>query len=519
MKTMKRTMNRIYALGAAALLMLAVSSCREDSDALIPYGYADNSVYKAAQKSFAAQFKILWNGLSQNYGIWDVEKDLYGLDWDAVYDKMLPRFEALDRQDYVSDQELQTLLDETMAPLHDGHIFAELFNFHTRSYLRSSPSKMRNATRPDIQSKTHNVWPETYGDDIIESRQGEVSMDAAYEELSREGVPYLERQITELGAKTTPTEMEASRLRSMIALNEALKAADDMTEVAQKVATLNLLAAKYADLTVPGLQAYTPSLLDEHAINVQYVLFKGNIAYLRFNTFELSTYLTARRLAQLTAAATAADMELIRSVSGAWEAWFGKIQKLKAAGQLGGVIIDLRNNNGGDMDDYAYVVGALVPDGDFEYAKCRFKRGVGRYDYSPLMPMAGFTLIDRHVTVTEPVVALVNCNSISMAEMNSLGVKKMSNGRVIGMRTWGGLCGLQGPVEYGETYASHIGQRRVTPVYAYVPTCCMFSDDGQSYEGIGVVPDIEVALDEDAYESTGRDTQLDRALQYIRTGN
>ena len=37
---------------------------------------------------------------------------------------------------------------------------------------------------------------------------------------------------------------------------------------------------------------------------------------------------------------------------------------------------------------------------------------------------------------------------------------------------------------------------------------------------IGITPDIEVTLDSDAWkEGYGPDSQLDRALQYIRTGN
>jgi C-terminal processing protease CtpA/Prc len=43
--------------------------------------------------------------------------------------------------------------------------------------------------------------------------------------------------------------------------------------------------------------------------------------------------------------------------------------------------------------------------------------------------------------------------------------------------------------------------------------------DKKPLEGIGVTPDIEVAFDPDEYETNGNDTQIDRALQFIRTGN
>ena len=50
-----------------------------------------------------------------------------------------------------------------------------------------------------------------------------------------------------------------------------------------------------------------------------------------------------------------------------------------------------------------------------------------------------------------------------------------------------------------------------------IPSCAFFTLDGQILEGIGVTPDIEVAFDEELYRQTGRDTQLERALEYIRS--
>ena len=49
--------------------------------------------------------------------------------------------------------------------------------------------------------------------------------------------------------------------------------------------------------------------------------------------------------------------------------------------------------------------------------------------------------------------------------------------------------------------------------------CASFSMDKKIYEGVGVEPDIEVDFDKDLFTATGRDTQLERALQYIETGN
>ena len=41
----------------------------------------------------------------------------------------------------------------------------------------------------------------------------------------------------------------------------------------------------------------------------------------------------------------------------------------------------------------------------------------------------------------------------------------------------------------------------------------------QILEGVGLYPDIEVDFDAQLYVSTGRDTQLERALQFCATGH
>ena len=44
-----------------------------------------------------------------------------------------------------------------------------------------------------------------------------------------------------------------------------------------------------------------------------------------------------------------------------------------------------------------------------------------------------------------------------------------------------------------------------------------FTLAGQLIEAKGLTPDIEVDLDVNLFKATGQDTQLDRALQFIRT--
>ena len=432
-------------LGAMLLLVL-VTSCREESDALQNYAFNDGLAFEKAQKSFAGKFKVLWKALDQNYGVWDYERS-QGVDWDAVYDEFLSKYEALDKRDDVTDEELRKLLDETLAPLHDGHFVAQMQNHLTGTFVAASPSRTRQKERDDFeatQNTTHNL---------------SAYLPAAFGGTGNQILDY--------------------------------KEAD--THIAE---------------------------MGEYGITVKYALFKDNIAYFYFSGFYLTLYLNDEKYQKIFGKANAATQQLALAVRQAWQAWFDKVQELHASGQLKGVVIDLRNNGGGMLDDNQYVLGSMLPSGGFEVAFSRFKRGVGRYDYSPLSPFKVPTLETAHETITEPIVVLTNCGSVSMAEITSLGCQSLPNGTLIGKRTHGGLCSLiTNPGVYYQNYSGIIGEMNKTPIYLYIPHMTTISKEGKLFEGVGLTPDIEVDLDVTQYQATGRDTQLERALQFCTTGN
>ena len=428
------------------LLLVLVTSCREESDALQNYAFNDGLAFEKAQKSYAGKFKVLWKALDQNYGIWDYERS-QGVDWDAVYDEYLPKYEALDKRDDVTDDEFQKLLEATLAPLHDGHFAAQMENHQTGNFVVTVPSNTRTKERDDFEAMkntTHNL---------------SAYLPAAFGGTGNQILDY--------------------------------KEAD--THIAE---------------------------MGEYGITVKYALFKDNIAYFYFSGFYLTLYLNDEKYQKIFGKANAATQQLALAVRQAWQAWFDKVQELHASGQLKGVVIDLRNNGGGMLDDNQYVLGSMLPSGGFEVAFSRFKRGVGRYDYSPLSPFKVPTLETAHETITEPIVVLTNCGSVSMAEITSLGCQSLPNGTLIGKRTHGGLCSLiTNPGVYYQNYSGIVGEMNKTPIYLYIPHMTTISKEGKLFEGVGLTPDIEVDLDVTQYQATGRDTQLERALQFCTTGN
>ena len=250
---------------------------------------------------------------------------------------------------------------------------------------------------------------------------------------------------------------------------------------------------------------------------IRFALFDGNIAYLRFGGFRLTLHLPEESRRDDGTPYS----EYQNAVYRVWKKWFDAIQTLHASGQLGGVIIDVRNNTGGIVNDYQYVLGALLPSGGYDSHTMRVKNGLGRLDFAPYIPFRYPTYPDAHEVVSDkPIVVLANSNSVSMSEMTTWGVHSQPNGCFIGTRTYGGLSSLSPSVEsYSETYSGVFGVRDVTPIYGYIPKyVSMYGSDKKILEGVGITPDIEQALDVNLWQTAGRDNQLERAVDYIIQG-
>ena len=117
-------MKRYIATALAATLFFA--SCRKEAD-YIPYP-GENS--KLAYDSYTGQFQYLWKVMSSGYVFWDVDT----VDWDAAYDRYLPRFEALDSKyadsGYVRTAELEELYLGLVGNMRDHHMTFLVKNLH-----------------------------------------------------------------------------------------------------------------------------------------------------------------------------------------------------------------------------------------------------------------------------------------------------------------------------------------------------------------------------------------------------
>ena len=523
----------------ALLLILTVTSCRQESDALYSYGQNDYLRFREADTCYAGEFKLFWNAMNQNYPLWDYERE-FGFDWDAAYDEFLPRFEALDERrengEEITDQDYRSLLEDLVRPLHESHMSVDFKNHSTGNYITVDPSALRIYDRDDYHvSSGFTPYPFYYENEgrLSHYRSASTKVETVviwfldrYDKTY--GWGYVLDRIETLSAKEAAGTIEADEVIELKALKDvdaACEAYDGNYTDDEKFSWMSQLYQYYTNAVagtsaqpVPGLFDMDPHYKNA-GLNIMSAVLDDGVAYLHMSKFALSPYLVKEYGYFDSASQTVLAQN--QAIVDVWSNWFNQIQEMKKSGTLKGVIIDVRSNGGGFVYDFRFVLGALLPqDSKLQTGYRREKSGVGRYDYGPMVPEELPALSVTHETVTEPIVVLTNCLSVSMSEATAMGAKALSNARVVGKRSWGATGALlNDPKYYSVFYAGCIGEQDKTSVYIYLPICAKFSMDNKSYEGVGIEPDIEVDLDVDLFNTTGCDTQLERALQYIENGN
>ena len=209
-----------------------------------------------------------------------------------------------------------------------------------------------------------------------------------------------------------------------------------------------------------------------------------------------------------------------------WAQRFDKLQKLKVSGSLKGVIFDLRNNAGGDSNGYQYLLGATHQsdsclDNAIHVGYLREKTGLGRLDFSELYQFNLPVFPQPHSIITEPIVILADSLSRSAAEITCLAGKQKRNVVQIGTETWGCFSAHYNVSNKHYAGWSMFGDPELEKVSFYInmPYAAFHTkEDKKIIEGKGVEPDINIILDRNIFNETGSDNQIERAIEYIRTG-
>ena len=146
-------------------------------------------------------------------------------------------------------------------------------------------------------------------------------------------------------------------------------------------------------------------------------------------------------------------------------------------GNIPGLIIDMRGNRGGLLDQSVSVSGLFMDGGEVLSSRGRTAADTERYHAEP-----------SELYPNMPIVVLVNSGSASAAEIVAGALQDRGRAVVLGRRTFG-----KGSVQSVIPLVKHGGALRMTTQRYYTPS-------GKSIQGRGILPDMLVATAPDTGE-------------------
>jgi hypothetical protein len=179
--------------------------------------------------------------------------------------------------------------------------------------------------------------------------------------------------------------------------------------------------------------------------------------------------------------------------------------------QYKGVILDLRQNGGGLADEVTLIAGNFI-DKELLVGQSRYKYGSNRNEFGPWIPQKIYPNPDGYNPL--PLVVLCDGFTISAAERITMALSLLPQVTVVGETTFGaqsalftGREGRDAAYAGGFVLPNNWIVRTAVEVHRFA--------NGNLYEGIGFPPDVAVPFDINLFKTTGRDNQLERALQIL----
>ena len=166
------------------------------------------------------------------------------------------------------------------------------------------------------------------------------------------------------------------------------------------------------------------------------------------------------------------------------------ISELKDEG-MEGLILDLRGNPGGDVDVAVSIASRLIPEGLVFYMEDKNGK---RAEYETLEGAEPLGL---------PIVVLIDGTSASASEILASAIQESGAGKLVGTTSYG-----KGVVQ--SIYDLKDGTAVKITIANY------FTRNGNSINGVGITPDVEVPFDADAYKEDQTDNQLQEALKVLK---
>ncbi len=177
-------------------------------------------------------------------------------------------------------------------------------------------------------------------------------------------------------------------------------------------------------------------------------------------------------------------------------------------------IIDLRNNPGGYVESIVSVVSYFLDEGDLVMTvEDREGKVTEKYTVKE-RSNEQFSIKREDIGKYKgmKLAVLVNENTASAAELFTATVRDYSLGKVVGVKTYGKGCMQR--TYYLDNYGLKGALKLTTSLY--------FSKSHESYHGVGIIPDIEIQLSDEAKEYGAspiphdKDNQLQSAIENLK---
>ncbi len=159
------------------------------------------------------------------------------------------------------------------------------------------------------------------------------------------------------------------------------------------------------------------------------------------------------------------------------------------AEDMKGLIVDLRDNPGGNLSTVCEIVNLMVPKGLIVYTEDKYGN---RQEYSS----------DGTHQFTKPLVVLVNGNSASASEIYAGAIQDYGTGKIVGTQTYG-----KGVVQ--QLFDLGDGSSMKLTVSEY------YTPNGRSIQDVGITPDVEVEYEKNEKDPEA-DNQLDEAVSVLK---
>jgi carboxyl-terminal processing protease len=177
---------------------------------------------------------------------------------------------------------------------------------------------------------------------------------------------------------------------------------------------------------------------------------------------------------------------------------------LNSSNQLKAVILDLRDNNGGDISDLNFLVGQFTKS-QFQFGFTRYKSSSNRLDFTPWVNAYVNPAINA-IGSGLPIVVLADNFTASAAELIALAISNLPKSIFVGENTYGAT----GPVTLNKIYND--GSFVVGDFLTVQTSSAEFKSlDNKIHENAGFSPDVFAPFDLISI-AAGRDAQLEKAI-------